>query len=230
MVASTLGPRVPEQFPELVERFRRLATPNIADCMSRLYTMDYAIGPVGGGQVRMAGTALTVSVAHGDNLMVHKAIDMAQPGDVIVVSAGGDVSRAIVGELMCRCAQWRGVAGMVVDGAVRDGEGIREMGFPVFAGGLTPAGPYKNGPGEINVPVACGGVVVFPGDIVVGDGDGVVVIPAPDAESVLAKAEGRRAREEKALVDVGVYAQNRGWVDKALRELGCEVNEGEFRR
>ena len=124
-----------------------------------------------------------------DNLHLHSAIDLAAPGDVIVVNGGGDTSRALIGELMGTRAKVRGLGGFVIDGAVRDAADLGEMGMPVFARAVTPAGPYKNGPGRLLVPVALGGVCVSPGDIVLGDGDGVAVVPLAQAADVADRAE-----------------------------------------
>ena len=126
--------------------------------------------------------------------MLHKALELAQPGDVIVVDAQGDLSNAITGEIMMTQAAMSGVAGVVVDGAIRDSEAMRDLDMPVYAAGVTPKGPYKDGPGEINVPVTCGGVVVNPGDIVVGDADGIVIISPQDAPVYFGKSEGEAGK------------------------------------
>lgn len=143
----------------------------------------------------MLGTALTVRTAPGVNLLVHAALDVAQPGDVLVVDGGGDLSRAIAGELMAARALILGVQGFVIHGAVRDAAGFRRRAFPVYARGTTPAGPYKESPGEVNVAIGCGGVVVHPGDIVVGDEDGVAMVPrGPAVEVARAQHENKGRR------------------------------------
>ncbi|EML9472776.1 TPA: RraA family protein, partial [Klebsiella quasipneumoniae subsp. quasipneumoniae] len=159
---------------ELVEAFRDLPVANIDDCMNRLAAVDPAIRPV--NKAPLLGTAFTVKVPEGDNLMFHKAMDLAREGDVIVIDAGGDTRRAIFGELMLNYCHKRGIAGVIVDGSIRDVDAISQMDIPVYAKGVTPNGPYKNGPGEINVPVVFGGQVVRPGDIVVGDADGIIIV------------------------------------------------------
>ena len=146
------------------------------------------------------------------SLMFHQALDMAQPGDIIVVDGSGDMNRALAGEIMMRFASLKGIAGIVVDGCLRDLDGIRNLSMPVYAKGVTPQGPYKAGPGEINVPVVCGGQVVLPGDILVGDADGIVVIRQQDALDVLAAAVKKKASEDKTFETMEqsfeVYVQN----------------------
>lgn len=210
----------------LVERMGKLPVACIGDIQNRLYVMNPAIRPMSDAPIY--GTAFTVLVPPGDNLMVHKALDMAQPGDVIVINAMGDVTHAILGELMGTYARSLGIAGFVVDGSVRDGDSFIQMKYPVFAKAFSASGPYKNGPGEINVPIACGGVVVFPGDIIVGDRDGVVVVPAGSAEEIATKAEKKEQQEAGYLADVDSYRSRRGWVDKALNGSGCEVIPTKF--
>lgn len=179
---------------ELIERFRDIPAANIGDSMDRLGALAH-IGPVWAG-ARVIGTAFTVWTRAGDNITVHEAISAAGEGDVIVINGEGDTTRALLGEMMGNKAQKRGVAGFVVDGMVRDAEGLRALGFPVFARGVTPAGPYKSGPGRLNETIACGNVAVSPGDIILGDDDGVVVIPRGRAEEILARAEAVFKKEE----------------------------------
>ena len=164
-------------------------------------------------------------VPEGDNLMFHKAMDLAKPGDVFIIDAGGDPSRSIFGELMVSYCRVRGIAGIVVDGSIRDSDTIRTFtDFPVYAFGTTPNGPYKNGPGEINTPVSVGNVLVHPGDTIVGDADGVIVIRPEDAEAVLAATKQVQAKEaliQKDILERGSYV--RPWVDEKLEEIGCEI-------
>lgn len=167
---------------EMVERFRGIPTSNIGDQMNRLYCM-YGIRSM--NNKKMVGTAFTIKAPMGDNLMVGRALEMAEPGDVLVIDSGGTMNRSTMGELMFTYAQGRGLAGIVVDGCIRDIDGTRMLDIPVFARGVTPQGPFKKGPGEINVPIACGGQAVMPGDIIVGDPDGVVVIHKEDARHVV---------------------------------------------
>ena len=207
---------------ELVEEFRGLPVANIADEMNRLFCVDARIKPL--NHTPLLGTAFTVKAKVGDNLMFHKAIDMAQPGDVIVVDVQGDLTNSLTGEIMMRLAAKRGLAGVVVDGAVRDADALREMEFSVYAAGVTPKGPYKEGPGAINVPVSCGGVVVFPGDILVGDGDGIVVISPKDALAVLEKAKKKLAQEQATFKAIEEGTLDRSaYSDEAFIKKGCEI-------
>ena len=167
---------------------RGIPTPILSDNMARMFAGGAALRPYHRGGA-MIGPALTVRTRPGDNLMVHKAIDLAQPGDVIVVDAGGDLTNAIIGEIMTTLAQKRGVAGFVIDGAVRDVDAIAASDFPVYARGVTHRGPYKDGPGEINVPVAIDGMVIAPGDLVIGDEDGLLCIPYDEVETVYRDAK-----------------------------------------
>lgn len=206
---------------ELLAALAEMVTAHLSDNMSRLQGAAAAIRPMHGGGAKLAGPALTVRVPPGDNLMVHKAIDIAAPGDVIVVDAAGMLEQAIIGDIMTSHAARRGVAGFVIDGAIRDAAEIAARPFPVYARGATHRGPYKNGPGEINVPVSIGGMVVRPGDIVVGDADGVVAVPQADAEAVLAAAREQKKKEDASLAAIAAGTFDRKWVDEALRAKGC---------
>jgi len=212
-------PRRPS--PALVAALGEMVPAHLSDNMSRLQGAAAAIRPMHRGG-RLAGVALTVRVPPGDNLMVHKAIDIAQPGDVIVVDAGGALEQAIIGDIMTSHAAKRGVAGFVIDGAIRDADELAARDFPVYGRGVTHRGPYKNGPGEIGVPVSIGGMVVNPGDIVVGDGDGVVAVPQADAEAVLAAAREQKKKEDATLAAIAAGTIDRKWVDETLRAKGCE--------
>jgi RraA family protein len=172
---------------------------------------------------KLAGPAFTVKTAAGDNLLVHKALDMAKKGDVIVVDAGGFLDNAIIGELMMSRARQRGVAGIVIWGAIRDSAEIGAGTYPVFAAGVTHRGPYKNGPGEINVPVMMGGAPVNPGDIIVGDADGLVAVPQDQAERILKSAQGILAMETAMMKEIEAGTVERGWVDKSLKEKGYKL-------
>lgn len=178
----------------VIERLGALPTANIGDAMERLGVVDAEIRPVWRG-ARVVGRAVTVEVAEGDNLGIHRTLADIGPGDVLVVNGHGARNRALIGELIAERLRVRGCVGIVIDGAVRDAEELGELGFPTFARAVTPAGPYKNGPWRHHCAVAIGGVVVAPGDIVLGDADGVVVVPAAEAEEVLARAEAKHADE-----------------------------------
>ena len=209
---------------ELVESFKGLPVANIADEMNRFFCMDARIKPM--NKTPLLGPAFTVRTRTGDNLLLHKAIDMAQPGDVIVVDVQGEVVNAITGEIMMREARKKGLGGVIVDGAVRDSEALRELDMPVYAAGVTPKGPYKDGPGEINVPISCGGVVVNPGDIVVGDADGVVVITPEDAPGLLIKAKAKFQKEQEIFQAIEAGTRDKTWIERELKARGCEVIDG----
>lgn len=209
--------------PRLVEVFRELPVANIDDCMNRTAAVDGAIRPV--NKAKLLGPAFTVKVPEGDNLMFHKAMDMAKPGDVIVIDAGGDGKRAIFGALMINYCKARGLAGVIVDGAIRDYDELSQMDFPVYARAITPNGPYKNGPGEIGTTIAFGGKVVRPGDIIVGDADGIVVIRPEDAQELATRAKAVLEMENgilEKILNEGTYI--RPWVDEKLKALGCQID------
>ena len=227
-MGTSYGCRIYKDFkrpdPALVEQFKGMPVANIDDNMQRIAAVDAAIKPVG-YKGQMVGVAFTVRVAQGDNLMLHAAMDLAKPGDIIIIDAGGFENRAIFGELMATYMKVRGIRGIICDGAVRDWGGLAALeGFNVYARSATPNGPYKNGPGEINVPVVCGGKIVYPGDIVVADDDGVLFIRPEDAEALIAATkavEDKEAGIMKHILEDGTYI--RPWVDAKLKEIGCEI-------
>ena len=206
---------------QVVRQFRDIPVANISDSMSRLTAGGARLRPMHGGGA-MAGPAFTVKTRPGDNLMVHKALDLAEPGDVIVIDAGGDLTNAIIGEIMSTYAKARGVAGIVINGAIRDADAIRAGTFPVFAAGVTHRGPYKDGPGEINVAVAIDGMVIEPGDLVLGDGDGLLCVPFDATDAVYALASEKVKVEARELAAAGNAALERTWVDARLRQLGLK--------
>jgi len=170
--------------PQLVKAFSGIAAANISDAMGRQNSMNHTMKPLWRG-ARVCGPALTVKSYACDNLMVHKAMQVAKPGDVLVVQGGGHLDGALWGDLMTKSALVRGLAGVVIDAGVRDRDEIEAHRFPVFATAVLPGGTYKANPGSINVPVSVAGAAVEPGDIIVGDSDGVVVVPRGMAREVL---------------------------------------------
>lgn len=214
--------------PEVLEGFKGLPVANIADEMNRFFCMAARIRPL--NKSLLLGSAFTVRVRTGDNLMLHKAIAMAESGDVIVVDAQGDLSNAITGAIMMTEACKKGLAGVIIDGAVRDLESLQELAMPVYAAGINPKGPYKDGPGEINVPISCGGIVVNPGDIVVGDADGVVVISPQDAAALLPKARAKLQKEQEIFRAIEAGTRDKTWIERELQERGCEVIEDFYRQ
>jgi regulator of RNase E activity RraA len=221
-----LYPAAPSPDFRVIRRFCRIPVSALSDCLA---CGSGAVGlqPVGDCLSRlvswsMAGPALTVRTRPGDNLAVHKALDLARPGDVLVVDARSELVNAIMGELLARYAQVRGVAGIVIDGAIRDRAEISAGGLPVFARGVSHLGPYQTGPGEIHGPISLGGVPVHDGDVVVGDGDGVVVVPRARAEATAKAAEKVMASEaeQRRAIDAGRW--DRSWVDAAIRLIAVD--------
>ncbi|MEP6763412.1 MAG: RraA family protein [Gemmatimonadaceae bacterium] len=220
--SGTLGFRIlptPTRLPEgIVARFRGLASSNLADAMGRFNFMDAGIRSRSG--LSLHGQAITVCCRPADNLMVHKALQVAQPGDIVVVNTCGNTASAVFGELMCHTASAAKLGGIVVDGAIRDVEGITRLNFAAFSRSVSPGACDKDGPGEINIPISCGGVVVQPGDIVVGDNDGVTVVPRAHAEEVLELVAALVAREEKRVAEIASGSWFKAEIDEALRKKG----------
>src|SRR3954466_2173757 len=217
------GFRVRVNFPrpsrELMRAFAEFPTPDISDLLNRLYAVDPQIRCLAGEGRRLVGPACTVKVFPGDNLMVHKALDILQPGDVVVVDTSASTMTAVLGDLISTKARHRGAAGFLVDGLIRDLPGIRALGdFPVFGQGVTPIGPLHRGPGEINYPIAAGGIVVQPGDLIVGDANGVVVVPQDIVEDLLARLTERANAESSYTSAVARGEFSNAWVDALLRE------------
>lgn len=211
--------RVPK---DMVRSFSSLPVANVSDVMSRMMAGGARLRPMHDGGV-LAGSVITVRARPGDNLMFHKAIDLAEAGDVVVVDAGGDLTNALAGELMVAHAKQRGLAGFVINGAIRDARAIREGTFPVFAAGVTHRGPYKSGPGEINVPIAIDGMVIEPGDLVMGDDDGVVSVPFDQIFDIFAAASAKHLAEERQMQAILQGNSDRSWVDQELARLQCEI-------
>ncbi|GAA2175908.1 RraA family protein [Agrococcus versicolor] len=180
--------------PALVEAISQHPVALIGDVLQRMGMMAAAIRPR--TAIRpLAGSVLPVLVREGDNLAIHRSLDEARAGDVLVVNAQGDVNRAVFGGLLGAGCVARGIAGVVIDGALRDVEEFEELGLPVYSRGVSPAGPYKHGPGSVGLPIACGNVVCTGGDVIVGDGDGLIVLPAADLADILARVERQAAYE-----------------------------------
>ena len=194
-------------------------TGNVGDCLSRTAAMDSHIKGLSPG-MKLVGPALTVKVPPTDNLMIHKALTLVQPGDVLVIDGGGNHSWALLGFLMVTTAMKLDLAGMIVDGCVRDAEEIRNSGFPIFAAGINPNGPTKEGPGEINYSIQCGGQIVHPGDIIVADDDGVVVVRQEHAEGTIDKVKAVIVREEKRLAEIEAGMTTRPGLDEMLKQKG----------
>jgi RraA family protein len=221
MIGFQIQKRTRKVDADTVSKFSVLPVANISDSMSRMTAGGPSLRPMHAGGV-LAGPAFTVKTRPGDNLMLHKAIDIAEPGDVIIVDGGGDLTNSLIGEMMSSHAEYRGIAGIVIYGAIRDYDVIHAGKFPIFAAGVTHRGPYKDGPGEINVPVAFGGMVVEPGALVIGDDDGLLCLPFGEEEALLAQACEKRDKEAVILSKtLAGELDPKTWVDEALRKLGC---------
>lgn len=214
---------------DLIEAYKSLPAANVADCMGRISAMNSEIRlmtkPFSGS---MVGPALTIKARPGDNLMLHKALNMIEEGDIIVVSNGGDRSQSLMGEIMAAYAKSKKVGGFVFDSPIRDIDVLYDLGVPIYATGATPGGPFKEGPGEINVPIACGNIHVNPGDIILGDSDGVIVIPRQDAAALLEVAKKFSANDKAKLQAAMKGASDRSWVEKSLEAKGCKIIDGVY--
>lgn len=208
---------------DLVAAFRDLPVANVSDVMSRLAGGGPQLHMRHGGGV-LSGPALTVRTRPGDNLMIHKALDMAEPGDVVVVDAGGDLTNAVVGELMVAHAVYRGISGFVIYGAIRDAGAIRQGDFPVFSIGISHRGPYKDGPGSVNDTISLAGMTVAPGDLILGDEDGIIAVSRHEAQSIHDAAVWKAAAEEKQMRETITGTMDRSWVDRTLRDKGCIID------
>ncbi len=217
--------RMPKK--EVMDGFRLLPAANVADVMGRSCAMSSEIHTMlPHTDAIMVGPALTVRARPGDNLMIHKALNMAQEGDILVIANEGDRSQSLLGAIIVAYARSKKLGGIVVDGNIRDVDEIAAMGLPVYATGSTPGGPYKEGPGEVNTPISCGGVAVCPGDIILADSDGVIVIPRKDSEKILVEAQ-IFAKADKAKMQAALDGSaKREWVDKKLTEKQCEIIDG----
>ncbi|RYX96997.1 MAG: RraA family protein [Comamonadaceae bacterium] len=205
---------------DIAKQFLDVPVANVSDCMSRMTAAGARLRPMHSGG-RMAGVALTVKTRPGDNLMIHKALQLAKAGDVIVVDAGGDLTNALIGEIMVGHAIGLGLAGMVINGAIRDAGEIGAGSFPVFAAGVTHRGPYKDGPGEINVPISIDGMVINPGDLIIGDDDGLLCVPFEEAQALLDAANAKQVAEVKMIAGIKDGTYDASWIDATLKRLGC---------
>ena len=201
-----------------IEALRGLPTSVIGDVMGGRLVGTTALRPINRSSVSTCGNAFTVRVRSGDNLLIHKALDMLESGDVLVVDGEGDTTRALVGEIMMTSARMRGAVAFVMDGAIRDADAFEQHQFPCWARGISLRGPYKDGPGSINVPVTIGGMVVNPGDVIVGDGDGIIAVPGELAVHVATLAPAKVVHEQETIAAIinGTYSS--AWVDATLKQ------------
>lgn len=223
-VMANIGYRVYENIkrpdPKIIKGFEGIQVANIDDCMNRMGAINESIQQMNGKNI--LGPAFTVKVPSGDNLMIFLAIEMAEPGDVVVVDGEGNMDRALVGEILAKFAESKKLGGFVINGCIRDFEILSKMDIPIFAKGLTPNGPFRNGPGEINTPISIGRTVIFPGDIIIGDRDGVIVVKPDEAVELQKKA---REIEQKETETLKRIANGNGmdleWLYKKLKEENC---------
>jgi regulator of RNase E activity RraA len=221
VIGFSIQPLTRRVAPDLIDQFRTIPVANASDCMSRLTAGGPRLRPYHAGGA-LSGPAFTVKTRPGDNLIVHKALDIALPGDVVVVDAGGDLTNAIIGEIMVSYARSRRLGGIVINGSIRDSVALGRQHFPVYAAGVTHRGPMRSGPGEIGRAIALDGMVIEPGDLVIGDGDGLLSIPFDEVAAVLRAATEKRDVEANILADVDAgRSMDRSWVDPTLRKLGC---------
>lgn len=217
--------------PEIMEQFRSIPASNVADVMNRNCAMNPRIRLVSSPKAQMmVGPAYTVKCRAGDNLTLHAALNFCQEGDVLVVSNEEDTTRALMGEIMMAYLRYtKKIAGIIIDGPIRDIDEIGKWDFPVYCTGTTPGGPYKEGPGEVNTPVSCGGISVNPGDIILADPDGIIVIPRKDAAEILPEAQKFQAADEGKLAAAKAGTAKREWVEKTLADKGYEIIDEVYR-
>lgn len=193
----TIARNIARPNPALVARLKGAQTGHLVDAMLGRGALDHEIKPIDADKAHFVGTALTCETGPSDNLAILAALVVAEPGDVIVVAADAFSSTAVVGDNVAAMARNKGVVAIVVDGMARDRDGIVEAGLPVFARGITPNSCVRSGPGKVGLPIVCGGVAVQPGDVILGDRDGAVVIPRADLETMVGRLDDiRRAEEE----------------------------------
>jgi len=203
---------------EAIAALRGLPTSVIGDVMGGRLVGTTALRPINRSSVTTCGNAFTVRVRSGDNLLIHKALDMLESGDVLVVDGEGDTTRALVGEIMMTSARMRGAVAFVMDGAIRDADAFEQHQFPCWARGISLRGPYKDGPGSINVPVTIGGMVVNPGDVIVGDGDGIIAVPGELAVHVATLAHAKVVHEQETIAAIINCTYSSAWVDATLKQ------------
>jgi len=209
-----------EAFKEGVAALTGLATSVVSDVMGRTIGAVNIL-PVNKSPVSVCGNAVTVSVRAGDNLLIHKALQILKPGDVLVVDGGGDISRALFGEIMMTVAKSKGAIGCVFDGAIRDVDAFEKHRFPCWARGVNMRGPYKDGPGSINTSISIGGMVVNPGDIILGDCDGIIALSPSIALEAAKLGKEKEATERKTIQSILDGQYNDAWVDTTLKQKGA---------
>lgn len=216
--------------PKVVAGFKKIPASNTADCMERNCAMNPRIKLMSNPDEEMVGPAFTVHTRAGDNLAIYAALKYCQSGDVIVIDDEGDNTRSLIGEVMMSYLRdQKKIAGIVIGGPIRDIDNLRNWKLPIYATSTTPGGPYKEGPGEINVPVACGNVSVNPGDVILGDADGVICIPRKDAPEILPKAQAFHEQDEAKAIAFSKGEVDLSWVDKSLADKGFDIIDDVYR-
>lgn len=205
--------------PKFVKQFKNLPIGNVCDAQQRIGALDYRIKPVSETS-QFCGIALTVDSGPRDNLAAWAALEIAKPGDVILIATGGHLASSVAGDLYVGMAKNAGVAAIVTDGVVRDLTGINQVGIPVFARGICANSPWKNGPGRVGLPIVLGGVSINAGDVVAGDQDGVVVVERRAAPAVAAGLEAVLAKEKKMEASVKAGMTTPGWLEEAYAAKG----------
>jgi len=208
-----------EAFKEGITALTGLATSVVSDVLGRTIGAVNIL-PVNKSPVSVCGNAVTVSTRSGDNLMIHKALQFLKPGDVLVVDGGGDISRALFGEIMMTVAKSRGAVGAVFDAAIRDVEAFERHQFPCWARGINMRGPFKDGPGSINVPISIGGMVVNPGDVILGDCDGIIALPPELALEGARLGKEKEVVERKTIQSILDGKYDDAWIDATLKQKG----------
>ena len=208
---------------DLIEMYKAFETTDVSDMLNRMFTMSPDIHNLC-NDLPIVGPAITVKLFPGDNLMLHKALDVAKPGDVLVVDTSNSSNNAVFGDLIANKAKHRGIAGLVIDGLIRDLAGVRETGLPVYARGVTAFGPLHRGPGELNYAISCGGIVVNPGDIVTADQSGVVVVRSEFAADTLMRLTVHKSRMHTYVENVKRGEFSNDWVDVQLAQDNCMVD------
>ncbi|MBR8130230.1 RraA family protein [Burkholderia ambifaria] len=222
---SAINRNIERVSPELVETAARYQAAILADVAGRRGTLHGRVKPLS-PTMKVAGPAVTVEVRPGDNLAIHAALSIAKPGDVIVVDGKGDLSCALIGEIMATQAKASGIAGIIIDGAVRDAHELARGDYPIFAAGLNPCGPTKSVAGLVNAPISAGDTAISPGDLIVGDADGVVVIPRNDVARIIELAQKKLDTETARIAAIHRGDVRPGWIEKELRAAGM-LAEGE---
>ena len=210
----------------LINKFKKIPASIVSDAMNRMNSMSADINPII-ENVHVAGSAITVQCMVGDNIMVHKAIYIAEPGDVIVIDSKGHTHSSVWGSIMTKASKMRGIEAVVIDGAIRDINDNRKDSFPIYCKGYVPGGSQKSWGGNINMPIHCGGVSINPGDIIVGDDDGIVVVPLDMAEIVLNKSLETLKKEKEWIkkIEEGKTTLEAIGLDKKFNDLGINIKD-----